>query len=56
MWAIPLGTSSASGKKDQVKSPSIWSRVPKTGLDLPIGSDRESGRDIIHKILVCTII
>ena len=32
-------------KKYQVKSPSLVSRVPTTGSDLPIGSDRESGRD-----------
>ena len=32
-------------KKNQVKSPNIWSRVPETGSDPPIGSDRESGRD-----------
>ena len=29
----------------QVKSPSIWSRVPETGSDPPIGSDRDSGCD-----------
>ena len=29
----------------QVKSPSIWSRVPETGSDPPIGSDRETGLD-----------
>ena len=29
----------------QVKSPSIFSRVPETGSDPPIGSGRESGRD-----------
>ena len=46
MWAIPTGTSSALKKKNQVKSPSIWSRVPELGSDPPIGSDRESGRDI----------
>ena len=45
MWAIPSGTSSALKKKNQVKSPSIWSRVPETGSDPQIGSDRESGRD-----------
>ena len=47
MWVIPTGTSSALGKKKkiQAKSPSIWSRVPETGSDPPIGSDRESGRD-----------
>ena len=33
-------------KKNQVKSPSIWSRVPETGSDPPIGSGRGSGRDI----------
>ena len=32
-------------KKNQVKSPSPESRVPETGLDPPIGSDRDSGRD-----------
>ena len=32
-------------KKNQVKSPSIWSRVKETGSDPPIGSDRDSGRD-----------
>ena len=29
MWAIPTGTSSAFKKKNQVKSPSTWSRPPK---------------------------
>ena len=32
-------------KKNQVKSPSILSRVPETSSDPPIGSGRESGRD-----------
>ena len=32
-------------KKNQVKSPSPESRVPETGSDPPIGSDRDSGRD-----------
>ena len=32
-------------KKKKKKSPSIWSRVPETGSDPPIGSGRESGRD-----------
>ena len=46
MWAIPTGTSSVlKKKKNQVKSPSPESRVPETGSDPPIGSDRESGRD-----------
>ena len=44
MWAIPTGTGWLL-KKNQVKSPSPESRVPETGSDLPIGSDRESGRD-----------
>ena len=50
MWAIPTGTSSVLKKKNQVKSPSPESRVPETGSDSPIGSDRESGRDI-HNVL-----
>ena len=33
-------------EKNQVKSPSIWSRVPETGSDPPIGLDRELGRDM----------
>ena len=46
MWAIPTGTSLAlKKKKNQVRSPSIWSRVPETGSDPPIGSDRDSGHD-----------
>ena len=32
-------------KKNQVKSPSIWSRASEPGSDPPIGSDRESGCD-----------
>ena len=32
-------------KKNQVKSPSIWSRVPETGSDTSNRSDRDSGRD-----------
>ena len=32
-------------KKNQVKSPSPESRVPETGSDPSIGSDRDSGRD-----------
>ena len=32
-------------KKNQVKSPNPESRVPETGSDPPIGSDRDSGRD-----------
>ena len=46
MWAIPTGTSSVlKKKKNQVKSPSPESRVPETGSDPPIGSDRDSGCD-----------
>ena len=44
MWAIPTGTSSVLKKKK--KSPSPESRVPETGSDPPIGSERDSGRDI----------
>ena len=52
MWAIPTGTSWLLKKKNQVKSPSPESRVPETGSDPPIGSDRDSGRDIY--IYICT--
>ena len=49
MWAIPTGASwplkKKKKKKNQVKSPSPESRVPKTGSDPPIGSDRDSGRN-----------
>ena len=46
MWAIPTGASwLLKKKKNQVKSPSLESRVPETGSDPPIGSDRGSGRD-----------
>ena len=46
MCAIPTGASwLLKKKKNQVKSPSPESRVPETGSDPPIGSDRESGRD-----------
>ena len=38
-------------KKNQVKSPSPESRVPETGSDPPIGSDRESGRDMMDMSL-----
>ena len=43
MWAIPTGTSSVL-KKNQVKSPSPESRVPKIGSDPSSGLDRDSGR------------
>ena len=45
MWAIPTGANWLLKKKNQVESPSIWSRVPETSSDPPIGSDRDSGRD-----------
>ena len=45
MWAIPTGASWLLKKKNQVESPSPESRVPETGSDPPIGSDRDSGRD-----------
>ena len=49
MWAISTGTVRLLKKKKiQIKSPSIWSRVPETGSDPPIGSDRESGRDMVR--------
>ena len=32
-------------KKKSGKESQSWSRVPETGSDLPIGSDRESGHD-----------
>ena len=32
-------------KKNQVKSPSLWSRASESDLDPTIGSDRESGCD-----------
>ena len=39
---VPVGFKK---KKNQVRSPSPESRVPETGSDPPIGSDRDSGRD-----------
>ena len=41
-------------KKNQVRSPNHKSRVPETGSDPPIGSGRESRRDI-HYSYVFTI-
>ena len=46
MWAIPTGTSSALKKNHQVKSPNICSRIPETGSDPQIRSDRDLGRDM----------
>ena len=53
MWAIPTGASwlLKKKKKNQVRSPSPESRVPKTGSDPPIGSDRESGCDNCNESL-----
>ena len=45
MWAITHRFQLAFKKKSQVKSPSPESRVPETGSDPPIGSDRDSGCD-----------
>ena len=46
MWAITHRHQFGfKKKKNQVKSPSPESRVPETGSDPPIGSDRDSGRD-----------
>ena len=44
MWAIPTGTVQFK-KRNQVKSPSLWSRVPETGSDTSNWSDRDLGRD-----------
>ena len=49
MWAIPTGASwLLKKKKNQVRSPSLESRVPETGSDPSIGSGRDSGRDRTH--------
>ena len=45
MWAIPTGASWLLKKKNQVKSPNPESRIPETGSDPLIGSDRELGCD-----------
>ena len=47
MWAIPTGTSSVLKKKKKSgkESQYLFSH-PELGSDPPIGSDRESGRDI----------
>ena len=47
MWAIPTCTGSVL-KKNQVKSPCSEPRVPETGSDPPIGSNRESGHDTLN--------
>ena len=45
MWAIPTGTSSALKRKTGKESQYMVS-CPELGSDPPIGSGRESGRDI----------
>ena len=40
---------SSEKKKKQVKSPRYMVSHPETSSDPLIGSDRESGRDIIHR-------
>ena len=45
MRAIPTGTSSALRKKKSGKESQYMFSHPETGLDPPIGSDRESGCD-----------
>ena len=42
---IPTGTSSALKKKKTGKESQYIVSLPGLGSDLPIGSDRESGRD-----------
>ena len=49
MWAIPTGSSWFCLKKKK-KSPSPESRVPETSSDPPIGSGRDSGRDIFPQL------
>ena len=46
MWVIPTGTSSALKKKSGKESQYMVSH-PELGSDPPIGSDRESGCDMI---------
>ena len=47
MWAIPTGTNSVlKKKKDQVKSPSIWSRTPNSVRI------RQSGRTGIRSVII----
>ena len=45
MWDITHRYKFGLKKKKQVKSPSIWSRVPELGSDPPNGSGQDSGRD-----------
>ena len=48
MWAIPTGASLAFKKKSGKESQYMVSH-PELGSDLPIGLDRESGRDMKAK-------
>ena len=45
MWAIPTGTNSVLKKKRSGKESQYMVSHPELGLDPPIGSDRDSGRD-----------
>ena len=47
MWAIPTGTSSALGKKNQVKKSQYMVLHLELSSDPPIGSDQESGYDTL---------
>ena len=60
MWAIPIGTVRLLKKKNQVKSPSIWSRTPNSvrirqsgrtgnrGVTLPTSDPSESIKSESH--------
>ena len=47
MWDIPTGTSLAFKKKKSGKESQYMVSHPELGSDPPIGSDRESGHDIM---------
>ena len=49
MWAIPTGTSSALKKKNSSKESQYMVSHPELGSDPPIGSDQESGCDMITR-------
>ena len=55
MWAIPTGASWLLKKKKK-KGPIPESRVPETGSDPPIGSDREPGHDISYTFIYGSLI
>ena len=48
MWAIPTGTSSTLKKKSGKESQYMVSHT-ELGSDPPIGSDQESGCDIVRE-------